>query len=148
MAVKKKQSKHPKGQNLIAATCAQVEDLMRTHIEGILDFVDNAEDKKEKVSFGVNINCAESEPQIDVTIRFSQSVTDSRTVQLDNPDQGIFVPVVIQAKEETERLREENMDNLKDGKKRSHKKKAKNFEPEDPETAAHVVAGEGNPETT
>lgn len=109
MAVKGKDKKMPKGSNLAAATIAQIEELLKKHMAGILQFIDEAEDKKETVSFGVKINCSESEPQVEVGIRYSQSVTDKRSVVLDDPDQGTFKPVVEQADKETKERRKKNV---------------------------------------
>lgn len=108
MGVKKKSGKAPKGQNLLAAIVAQVEELGRKHMGGILDFVEQAEDKKEKVTFGVEIDCSESEPNVTVSIRYSQSVTDRRSVVLDDPDQGTFKEVVEVAEGETKKRRKKN----------------------------------------
>lgn len=109
MAVSKKNTKTPKGGNLIAATVSNVEDLMRTHIDSIMDFIADSEDKKETVNFGVQIDCSETEPKVTVGIRFSKSVTDSRSAVLDGTDQGTFEPVVEAAEQETEKRREKNM---------------------------------------
>ncbi len=115
MGVKKKTKQTPKGHNLRAAIVANVEELLTQHMAGILTFIDEAEDKKEKVSFGVEINCAESEPQVKVGIRYSQSVTDTRSVILDDPDQGTFEPVVKDAEKETDKRRKKNVAKLKEG---------------------------------
>lgn len=95
MAVASKRSgKMPKGENLLAAIVAKVQDLGVTHMPGILRFIEEAENKKEKVTFGVEIDMSESEPLVTVAIRYSQSVTDKRSVQLDDPDQGTFADYV------------------------------------------------------
>jgi len=115
MGVAKKDTKKPKGSNLCSAVVAQVEDLLAKHMAGILQFIDEAEDKKEKVTFGVEINCSESEPQVVVGIRYSQSVTDRRSVVLDDPDQGTFKPVVEAAEKETKKRKGRNVEKVKDG---------------------------------
>lgn len=112
MGVQKKASKTPKGQNLLAAMVAQIEKLGAKHMPAILNFIDEAEDKKEKVSFGVDINCSESEPQVMVSIRFSQSVTDRVSVVLDDPDQGTFKDVVKDAEKEKEKRGKKNVEAL------------------------------------
>lgn len=94
MSVGKKNSKKPPGENLVAAIVAQVEELMRKHVSPVLQFVDDSESRKEKVNFGVDIDCSESEPHVKVGIRYSQSVTDSRSVVLDDPNQGTFKPLI------------------------------------------------------
>lgn len=139
MAVKKKTTKQPPGHNLKAAICAQVDELLTNHIKEILEWIDTSEVKKQNVSFGVLIDCAESEPKVEVSIRFSQSITDSRTVQLDNPDQGTFEQITEEATEETNKRKEKNLAKLNG---RGRKKK-----PETDEEPPRVVAGE-QPETT
>lgn len=97
MAVAKKTGKKPPGENLVMAIVAQVEELMRKHVGAVLNFVEESESRKEKVNFGVDIDCSESEPHIKVAIRFSQSVTDSRSAVLDDPDQGTFKAITAEA---------------------------------------------------
>lgn len=97
MAVAKKTGKKPPGENLVMAIVAQVEELMRKHVSAVLNFVEESESRKEKVNFGVDIDCSESEPHIKVAIRFSQSVTDSRSAVLDDPDQGTFKAITAEA---------------------------------------------------
>lgn len=110
MAVAKKTSKKPAGENLVMAIVAQVEEMMRKHVGAVLAFVDDSESRKEKVNFGVDIDCSESEPHVKVSIRYSQSVTDSRSVVLDDPDQGTFKPLIAAAEGETKKKRKGKKD--------------------------------------
>lgn len=103
MAVAKKTSKKPAGENLVMAITSQVEEMMRKHVGAVLQFVEDSESRKEKVNFGVDIDCSESEPHVKVSIRYSQSVTDSRSVVLDDPNQGTFKPLVEAAENETKK---------------------------------------------
>lgn len=110
MAVAKKTSKKPAGENLVMAIVAQVEEMMRKHVGAVLQFVEDSESRKEKVNFGVDIDCSESEPHVKVSIRYSQSVTDSRSVVLDDPNQGTFKPLVEAAESETKKNRKGKKD--------------------------------------
>jgi hypothetical protein len=110
MAVAKKNSKKPAGENLVMAIVAQVEEMMRKHVGAVLQFVEDSESRKEKVNFGVDIDCSESEPHVKVSIRYSQSVTDSRSVVLDDPNQGTFKPLVEAAESETKKKKKGNKD--------------------------------------
>jgi hypothetical protein len=114
MAVKKKErsGKAPRGGNLIAAILSSTEDLLKTHMsEGIIPLVEEAEDHKATVSMSYKINCAESEPVVEVDIRYTSSVTDRRVTKLDNPDQGTFEPVIAAAEDEAKKRKEKILGN-------------------------------------
>jgi len=109
MAVKKKKGagQAPRGGNLIAAAMADIEDLLKKHMnDGIIPLVDESEDHKATVSLSIKINCAESEPTVETDIRYTSSVTDRRVTKLDHPDQGTFKPVIEEAVKEAKKRRE------------------------------------------
>lgn len=88
MAVSKKaQRKVPKDIQIRESITKAVEALYDAHAGEIADFRDQSEESKVTVTFGVDIDCSESEPKVKVSIRFSKSVTDSRVATLDDPDQ-------------------------------------------------------------
>jgi hypothetical protein len=136
MGVKNKPKKEVKGSNLVAAAVAQFETLLREHVNEALTMLDESEDKTITINCATKFNLAESEPQVESTLRFSQSVTDKRTSVLDDPDQGTFKPLVEAAEGETKAKREKNIEKATGEKKGGKGKKA------EPEPAA------GEPATT
>lgn len=138
MGVKTKSKKQPAGSNLARAIVAQVEKHLKNHMRGILDFIEEAEDKKEAVSFNVKIDCSESEPHVEVGIRYSQSVTDRLSVVLDDPDQGSFKTVIKQAEDETDKRGKSNVEKLK-----GKGKKVEPAEPSSDDEPARVTSGTG-----
>lgn len=131
MGVKNKPKKDVKGSNLIAAAVAQFEALLREHMHEALQFLDESEDKSMTINCATKFNLAESEPQVESTLRFSQSVTDKRTSVLDDPDQGSFKPLVKAAEGETEARRAKNLEKV--GLKKNPAKAEKSEELKAPE---------------
>lgn len=90
MAVSKKKPKEVKGSNLVAAAVAQFEALLREHMAEVLEVLEESESRNVTVNCATKFNLAESEPQVESILRFSQTVTDKRTSVLDDPNQGTF----------------------------------------------------------
>lgn len=88
MANKKKTPRGSVHQNeVIDRVVKDIRDLMEAHYSEIETFIDESEAKKATVNFGVVIDQSESAPSMKTSIRFSQSVTDTRTSTLDDPAQ-------------------------------------------------------------
>ena len=97
MANKKKTPRGSVHQNeVINRVVKDIRDLMEAHYSEIETFIDESEAKKATVNFGAVIDQSESAPSMKTSIRFSQSVTDTRTSTLDDPAQVPmpFVPEV------------------------------------------------------
>lgn len=60
------------------------------HQGEIESYRDESEDKAIKVNFGALVDYSKSDPNIKVTIRFSQAITDQATATIDDPSQGTF----------------------------------------------------------
>lgn len=98
MAVRsKKTAATPRGENIRNAIMAKVEELWNAHSQEVLDIIQESEDHKVTVGFSSEIDCSESAPSITIKMRFSETFTDSRKVQLDDPNQGTFTDVVAAA---------------------------------------------------
>ncbi len=96
MAVKKKGQKKSKSEPLLSPETLEamhddIGDLYQQHEEELMQVLDDAEDKKVTVTFAVQIDKSETEPQLKTTLRFSTSVTDSRLRTLSNPAQPELV---------------------------------------------------------
>lgn len=61
--------------------------LYEQHATGIDKLLKDAEEPKCKVNFGVTIDCSQSAPKVDISIRYSDTVTDHRTYSLEDPQQ-------------------------------------------------------------
>ncbi len=98
MAVKKKGQKKGRNEPLLSpetleAMHEDIGDLYKQHEEELMDVLDESEDKKVTITFAVQIDKSETEPQLKTTLRFSTSVTDSRLRTLSNPMQPELVDV-------------------------------------------------------
>lgn len=96
MAVKKKGQKKSKSEPLLSpetleAMHEDIGDLYKQHEEELMGVLDDSEDKKVTITFAVQIDKSETEPQLKTTLRFSTSVTDSRLRTLSNPNQPELV---------------------------------------------------------
>jgi len=100
MAVKAKRTGTPGGGNLKDAIMAKASELWDAHAEEVLRIIKDSEDHKVTVGFSSDIDCSESAPSITIKIRFSETFTDTRKVQLDDPNQGTFKDVVAAAEEQ------------------------------------------------
>ena len=94
MAVKSKRTGTPGGENIKNAILAKATDLWDAHVEEVLRIIKESEEHRVTVGFSSEIDCSESAPSITIKMRFSETFTDSRTVQLDDPNQGTFTDVV------------------------------------------------------
>jgi len=103
MAVKAKRTGTPGGGNIKDAILAKIDDLWTAHVEEVLRIIKESEDHKVTVGFSSDIDCSESAPSITIKMRFSETFTDSRKVQLDDPNQGTFTDVVQQAEKQPEK---------------------------------------------
>ncbi len=96
MAVKKKGQKKGRNEPLLSpetleAMHEDIGDLYKQHEEELMGVLDESEDKKVTITFSVQIDKSETEPQLKTTLRFSTSVTDSRLRTLSNPMQPELV---------------------------------------------------------
>jgi hypothetical protein len=96
MAVKKKNGSNPTDSAIVNAICAKVRELYEKHAEEIAQVREDSEDRKVTVTFPAMIDCSESAPKVKISMRFSTSVTDSREVQLEDPNQGEFTDIIEQ----------------------------------------------------
>lgn len=93
MAVSKKKrdaSQLGKLANAGDAIAQAVKELFETHAAEILSVIEESEDRKLSVAFGVDIDDSESEMSLKTKIRFAQTVTDIRLSRLDDPNQLNF----------------------------------------------------------
>jgi hypothetical protein len=91
MAVaKKKAGKKANIAVISAAVQKAVEELLVQAQDRIDKQLDEAEVRALKINFSVDLDETESEPQIKVGIRFTDSYTDSRSCRLDDPEQIQF----------------------------------------------------------
>lgn len=95
MAVDKKKSKqNPQAEGTIKAILSATEELLRAHIENIMELVENSEGAKVAVPIANTIDCSESQPVVTTTIRYTKTCTDKRVNKLEDPSQGVlFSPV-------------------------------------------------------
>jgi hypothetical protein len=108
MAVRQKRTGTPGGENIKNAIMAKAAELWDAHCEEVLRVIKESEEHKLTVTFGSSIDCSESAPSITIAMRFSETFTDSRKVQLDDPDQGTFADVVAAAESEPPKKRGRN----------------------------------------
>ena len=104
MAVKDKGKAKPIFTQIREAITKAVDELFNEHSGEISQVLDEAEDKCVAVTFGVKVDCSESEPMVTTGIRFSQSVTDKRVARLDDPRQITLFKTAAEAKPEQEEL--------------------------------------------
>ena len=74
------------------AIAQAIRDLFETHAPEILAVIEESEDRKLSVAFGVDIDDSESELTLKTRIRFAQTVTDIRLSRLDDPNPILFSP--------------------------------------------------------
>jgi hypothetical protein len=91
MAVRDKGKAKPIFTQIREAITKAVDELFNEHSGEISQVLDEAEDKKINVTFGVVLDCSESEPAVTTAIRFSQSVTDKRYSRLEDPRQILLL---------------------------------------------------------
>jgi len=70
---------------LTNAIASGISELHRKHEKEILEYVEDAEDRKVKVAYAVTIDMTEATPVATINQRFSQSVKDARAVRVENP---------------------------------------------------------------
>jgi hypothetical protein len=91
MAVKNKnkgKSEEPmKIKTLSDVVCKAAAELLLQADDNIQQALVDSEDKKLTVNLQVKIDESESEPLVKVSIRFSESYTDSRSTRIDDPKQ-------------------------------------------------------------
>ena len=104
MAVKEKGKAKPIFTQIREAITKAVDELFNEHSGEISQVLDEAEDKCVAVTFGVKVDCSESEPMVTTGIRFSQSVTDKRVARLDDPRQITLFKTAAEANPEQEEL--------------------------------------------
>lgn len=68
-----------------------VGELYKEHEAEIRQVMDESEKPVVVVGFGVKIDLSESEPIVETSIRFSQTVTDRRVRKLDDPKQPLLL---------------------------------------------------------
>lgn len=88
MAVKKKSNSGLKlTSELIGQVNEAIADMLEKHAEEISEVVEQSETSGATINFGVDLDCSESAPSIDIKLRFSASVTDRRTIHCEDPNQ-------------------------------------------------------------
>ena len=93
MSVSRKKNsteKQPQDVQIAAAINQAVGELYGEHAAEIRAVLEDSEDRKVVVNFGVELDCSESEPMVTTKIRFSTSVTDRRVTKLEDPNQTVF----------------------------------------------------------
>lgn len=105
MAVKKHAAKTTPGKGIKNALLEKAAELWEAHAGEIMELVEESEEHKLTVGFSLEIDCSESAPNVTVKIRFASTVTDSRKVQMDDPNQTQFTDVVQHADKEREKKR-------------------------------------------
>lgn len=88
MAVKQKPTNQPYSFRAQADLIEEhVNKLLNAHAAEILDTLAESETNKLTVNFGVNLDASEAVMAVKTSIRFSSSVTDSLTGNVDDPNQ-------------------------------------------------------------
>lgn len=87
MAVAQKPKPGADFNNVKANILTAIEELIDLHESEILEYMEEAETKKINVTFPVALDFSESKASGEVKMRFSQSVTDKRTFEIDPPEQ-------------------------------------------------------------
>ena len=72
-----------------------IKEMIETHSDQIQETVEESDKKCATVTFGVELDCSESAPTIDVKMRFSSSVTDRRTIRCEDPNQITFTDSIV-----------------------------------------------------
>lgn len=91
MATKqKKVPKEPRNAAVVGAILAGVRSLYETHEDQINKVKDESETKTVTVNFAVDLDYSDTQPVIEVRVRFSQSVTDKRVARIEDPNQESF----------------------------------------------------------
>jgi len=120
MARKKVESTLLLTPQIIAQITESVSELLTAHASDIEEAIDDSDDRCLKVNLSADMDASESAPNVDVTIRFSSSVTDRRTIRCEDPKQGTFK---IMSKEELDAEKTAQKEE-KAASKKSKKKKA------------------------
>lgn len=120
MAVKKKGQRKSKSEPLLSpetltAMHEDIGDLYKQHESELMEVLDESEDSKVSITFTVQIDKSETEPQLKTSLRFSTSVTDSRLRTLSNPNQPELVDVD-KVREESRKAKEKERARKKSGK--------------------------------
>ncbi len=116
----------------IARILESVKNLLETHADEIASAIEESDDRALTVGIPLSFDCSESAPEIEVGFRFSQAVTDKRTIMCDNPDQGtfaIFDPEALREKKEAEAAAHENEGGDEPTKGRKSRKKSEDEAP-------------------
>lgn len=87
MARKKQSSNLTINDATVDQITAAIADLLNTHAEEIGNTIDESDNRNATVTFGVELDCSESAPTINVKCRFSSTTTDKRTIRCDDPNQ-------------------------------------------------------------
>ena len=72
---------------LIAVVQKAVAELLTQGQDNVHQALEDAEDKKLTINFGVKIDESDTEAVVKTGMRFSESYIDSRTARVDDPDQ-------------------------------------------------------------
>jgi hypothetical protein len=94
MAVTKKNPKIPSAAAIREAILKSIEELLKEHLAGALELVEESEGGIVTVRLPAKIDCSESAAQVTVDIGYTKSVKDRRVQQMDDPEQGTFHPVL------------------------------------------------------
>lgn len=90
MATKRKVSKQVSNPAVVKAIVSGVASLYNEHEDKIMSVLGDSEQKTITVNFAVDIDQSETQPILEVKIRFSESVTDKRVARLEDPNQETF----------------------------------------------------------
>jgi hypothetical protein len=134
MARKTQQSNLALGAETVTEILAAIKDLLETHSEEVSTAIDESDDKKLTVNCGIDLDCSETAPSINVRLRFSTSVTDKRTIRCDDPAQMTFTTLTPAQMREQKEAQEQAEDAAQEATaKAGRKAKKKKGDPE-PET--------------
>lgn len=108
MAVKKKTNSGLKlTGEIIGKINSAIADMLENHAEEIGEVIEQSETSAATVSFGVDLDCSESAPSIDVKLRFSSAVTDRRKIHCEDPSQPSLFTISTPEDMEKEKARGE-----------------------------------------
>jgi hypothetical protein len=89
MAVKSKKAGLPAFNEMVGKVTEAIGELVNVHSEEIAEAINESEKRQLTVNIGLDLDCSESAPKVEVKLRFTPStVTDNRTIQMDDHDQG------------------------------------------------------------
>lgn len=97
MAVKKKNTQAADevlADETLVRISGKILGLMRKHKKSLVELIEDSEDKQVSVPFMVKMDLSESEPNIDVGIRYTSSTTDHVMIPLGRSEDPNQIPLI------------------------------------------------------